>query len=235
MNKEWTLIPKEIPVSWESVFSSCAKDLERIESVIRQDMKKNNYEEFYPTTENIYRSLKLTKLQDIKVVLVGTFPAADFCSCGLHPRYTGLAYSYEPCDKIGQMSKNIYTEVCDNLELTGRLMTPDFSPWASRGVLMLNFCLTTRPMEHGSHGKIWMGFIETIFKEIDKINPKCIYLLWGREAEDLQSLLTNSAVKLCTTSPSGFSAARGFFGCGHFKEINRILKSRGIEEIDFSL
>ncbi|HOF68525.1 MAG TPA: uracil-DNA glycosylase, partial [Ruminococcus sp.] len=40
---------------------------------------------------------------------------------------------------------------------------------------------------------------------------------------------------LTAAHPSPLSAFNGFFGCRHFSKANEFLKSKGIEEIDWSI
>jgi uracil-DNA glycosylase len=63
-----------------------------------------------------------------------------------------------------------------------------------------------------------------------------VFLLWGKYAQDKQSLidLTKHAV-LKAAHPSPFSANNGFFGCRHFSKTNELLIQNGKEAIDWEL
>jgi uracil-DNA glycosylase len=63
------------------------------------------------------------------------------------------------------------------------------------------------------------------------VNKNCFYLLWGNFAKDMAEYIPETSIKLFTSHPSGFSVNKGFFGCGHFKEVNRLLKEKDMEEI----
>jgi uracil-DNA glycosylase len=65
-----------------------------------------------------------------------------------------------------------------------------------------------------------------------KFNKNIIHVLWGKEAQKLEKLIsTTSKSMLMGPHPSGLSAYRGFIGCGHFKTINEMLKTQGKTEI----
>ena len=96
-------------------------------------------------------------------------------------------------------------------------------------------CLTVQPGKPGSHKDIWMGFIEEIVKNINEINPTCIYVLWGRKAERIMKCLNSKNHVLTAPHPSGFSANKGFIGCNHFVEINNILMKEGKEPINWQI
>lgn len=107
--------------------------------------------------------------------------------------------------------------------------------WCEQGVLLLNTCLTVYPNQAGSHKSIWLGFVKKVIKEIEKVNPNCIFVLWGREAQNnVKPMLGSKAVVLEAAHPSGFSAARGFFGCNHFNKINEILSQQKKPTIKWS-
>jgi uracil-DNA glycosylase len=73
-----------------------------------------------------------------------------------------------------------------------------------------------------------------VFQAIAEVNKNCIYLLWGNHAKEIISdYIPESSVKLFTSSPFGFAANKGFIGCGHFKEVNRILTEKGMEPIEW--
>jgi uracil-DNA glycosylase len=48
-------------------------------------------------------------------------------------------------------------------------------------------------------------------------------------------MLGERATVLEAAHPSGLSAYKGFFGCNHFADINRLLSERGQSEINWNL
>ena len=101
--------------------------------------------------------------------------------------------------------------------------------WARQGVLLLNATLTVRKDSAGSHQKKgWEEFTDTVIRKISAEKEQVVFLLWGRFAHAKAGLIDASRHHILTAAhPSPLSAHRGFFGCGHFVETNRILSSQG--------
>src|SRR5690606_19127370 len=147
------------------------------------------------------------------------------------PRAQGMSFSVSKDDSIPSSLCNIFKEINDDLGINNNTHG-DLSCWARQGVLLLNSCLTVKPCEAGSHNKdLWMGFIDRVLKYIARINPKCIYVLWGAWAKHIKPMIEGKPHILESTHPSGYSARKGFFGCKHFSRINEILIEEGKEEI----
>lgn len=114
------------------------------------------------------------------------------------------------------------------------------TPWADRGVLLLNTCLTVRAHEANSHaGKGWEKFTQ---KVIDTVNQKrtrgVVFLAWGKPAQTrCKGINRTRHLLLESVHPSPLSAARGFFDCGHFQKTNAWLEERYGEDggIDWNL
>ena len=108
-------------------------------------------------------------------------------------------------------------------------------PWAKQGVLLLNAVLTVRAHQANSHkDKGWEKFTSAIIRAVNERPQPVVFLLWGRYAQKKGALITSKKHKVLKTShPSGFSARRGFLGCGHFKKANRYLIKHGLQPIEW--
>lgn len=114
------------------------------------------------------------------------------------------------------------------------------TPWADRGVLLLNTCLTVRAHEANSHAnRGWERFTQ---KVIDLVAARrthgAVFMAWGIPAgKRVVKVDTQKHLVLKSVHPSPLSASRGFFDCGHFRKANEWLATRyGDEgEIDWSL
>ena len=154
----------------------------------------------------------------------------------------GLCFSVRPPTPAPSSLKNMYTEL--------KTEYPDFqpppknggllTPWADRGVLLLNACLTVRAHEANSHSK--KGWEKLTQKVIDVVAQKrtggVVFLAWGSSAQARCAKVNGSKhLVLKSAHPSGLSAHRGFFGNGHFKKANEWLRERYGEdgEIDWDL
>lgn len=167
----------------------------------------------YPKYELMFNALKLTPLENVKVVIIGQDPyhTPGFAN--------GLAFSVNDGVTIPKSLVNIFKEL--NNELGINIPTSgNLSKWAENGVLLLNRILTVEkgnPLSHQNKG--WEIFTDNILKLLNKQNQKIVYLLFGNVAKTLKPLLTNPQHLVRTTShPSPLGAYKGFFGSGVFKE-----------------
>lgn len=114
------------------------------------------------------------------------------------------------------------------------------TPWADRGVLLLNTCLTVRAHEANSHAnRGWERFTQ---KVIDLVAAKrsrgVVFMAWGTPAgKRVVKVDAKKHLVLKSVHPSPLSASRGFFDCGHFKKANEWLVTRygAGAEIDWDL
>ena len=104
-------------------------------------------------------------------------------------------------------------------------------------MLLLNSSLTVRDKEANSHrNKGWEIFTNRVVECLNERQDPVIFLLWGANAKEKISIITNPQHKILTTvHPSPLSANRGFFGCGHFKKANQLLEEMGKTPIDWQI
>lgn len=113
-------------------------------------------------------------------------------------------------------------------------------PWADRGVLMLNTCLTVRAHEAFSHSnRGWEQFTQKVIDLVAKKRTRgVVFMAWGTPAGKRVAKIDKSRhLVLNSVHPSPLSASRGFFDCGHFRKSNEWLVSRygAAGEIDWAL
>lgn len=113
----------------------------------------------------------------------------------------------------------------------------DLTPWAQRGVLLLNRVLTVRPSNPASHrGKGWELVTECAIRALAERPQPLVAILWGRDASTLKPMLAaGDCVAIESPHPSPLSASRGFFGSRPFSRANDLLKERGADPIDWRL
>jgi uracil-DNA glycosylase len=113
----------------------------------------------------------------------------------------------------------------------------NLTKWAEQGVLLLNAALTVRAGEPFSHAKYgWAEFTDAVIQKISDEKTGVIFLLWGKFAQEKQSLIDESKhYVLKAAHPSPFSADKGFFGCKHFSKTNALLMQNGQPPIDWKL
>lgn len=239
VNQNWTIerIAREAPpFSWENVFRDSYEELKYISEILEERVKTHG--EFYPLKKDIFAAFNHTQLKNVKVVILGQdpYPQTIFINGQAVPRTVGLSFSVRIEDSIPSSLQNIYKEMTQSVKGFARPDHGDLTDWAKQGVLLLNTCLTVEPGKPGSHGDdLWAGFIYRVFNAIAQVNPHCVFMLWGRKAQDMKKLIGQKSVFLEAAHPSGLSANRGFFGCNHFNLANRALMRHGQTPINWNL
>ena len=97
--------------------------------------------------------------------------------------------------------------------------------------------LTVRQNEPGCHSPIgWLQFTDSVIKKISDEKEGIIFLLWGKFAQEKQSLIDETKhYVLKAAHPSPFSADKGFFGCKHFSKTNELLMKQNKAPINWKL
>ncbi len=178
----------------------------------------------------VFRALTLTPLAKVKVVILGQDPYPNPLQAN------GLAFSVNRNQALPKSLQNIFQALKhDFKDLT--LNHGDLSLWAQQGVLLLNSCLTVAPFQPFSHTTWnWTTFTTNLFKMLNQLEQKIVFLLWGNAAQQFQTLLTNQHHLILTTShPSPLSAHRGFLTARHFWQTNQFLKQNNLSPIDWNL
>jgi uracil-DNA glycosylase len=184
---------------------------------------------YLPAGENVLRAFK-QPFAAVRVLIVGQDPYPT-------PGYAvGLSFSVAPeVRRLPGSLVNIFREYSEDLGYPTPT-TGDLTPWAERGVLLLNRVLTVQPGKPGSHrGKGWEEVTEQAIRALAarKTEP-LVAILWGRDARTLVPLLAGiPAVE--SAHPSPYSAANGFFGSRPFSRANHLLEQEGAQPVDWKL
>ena len=114
------------------------------------------------------------------------------------------------------------------------------TPWADRGVLLLNTVLTVRERNANSHqNRGWEKFTAKVIETVNKTRTRgVVFLAWGNPAKKVVTQVNKQRHNvLYSVHPSPLSAERGFFDCAHFTKTNQWLKERYGEDgiIDWNL
>lgn len=180
----------------------------------------------YPAPEQVYHALKLTPFDQVRVVLLGQDP---YHGAG---QAQGLAFSVPDGMKVPPSLRNIYKELDRDISMAGN-RSSDLSHWAKQGLLLLNTVLTVEAGKARSHqGWGWEEVTDAIIRSLNDRRENLIFLLWGNDAKEKISLIDTPRHSVLSTShPSSFSARKGFFGCGHFSQVNKVLVGLSEEPI----
>lgn len=183
-----------------------------------------NKDSYYPKYEDIYNAFKLTKYNDIKVVIIGQDPYHE------ENQAHGLAFSVLN-NKAPKSLQNIFKELYSDLNI--KRTNTNLSDWAKQGVFLINSTLTVKKHEANSHKNIgWQTFTDNVIKEIEKNDNIIVYILLGTFAQSKKTLISNKNHYIIETShPSFFSCNKGFFGSKIFSRCNKILTDNNIDPI----
>lgn len=235
IQEDWSIYDiatKSPPIGWEEVFQEALPEIESVDDILSDQEKIHG--KAFPLRRNMFRAFELTPLDNVKVVIFGQDPYHDLCN-GV-PRAQGMSFSVNMDMSIPPSLRNVFTEIKN--EYGDEFNQPqhgDLSAWARQGILLLNSCLTVNQGLPAGHKNIWLGFIVRVIRAINRVNPNCIYVMWGKKAESLLQYVGGKAKTLTCSHPSPFSAHKGFYGCDHFKLINEHLVEKGKTPIDWNL
>lgn len=185
--------------------------------------------EIYPDMYDIFNALKFTPYSSVKAVILGQDPYHE------PGQAHGLCFSVKKGVPKPPSLINIFKE----LESDTGIRPPShgcLESWAKNGVLLLNAVLTVRRGAANSHkGKGWEIFTDNVIRYLNLRKEPIVFILWGRNARDKKSLITNPAhLILEGAHPSPLSAYNGFFGGRYFSKADEFMRRSG-KSIDWRI
>ena len=183
-----------------------------------------------PVPGDIFNALLLTPCDRVKVLLVGQDPYPN--PGDAH----GLCFSVRSTTRpLPASLRNVFRELHDDVGCripnNGNL-----EAWARQGMLLLNTVLTVRAHESNAHRQRgWETLTDRIIQLVDDRPTRVVFLLWGKAAETKARFVTgrqHGVVKCAHPSPL---AAKKFFGCRCFSEVNRLLVEGHQTPIDWQI
>jgi uracil-DNA glycosylase len=203
-------------------------DMQALSAFLRAEKQKGKV--IFPPGPEIFAAFDHTPFDQVRVVILGQDP---YHGPG---QAHGLCFSVRPGVPPPPSLQNIFKEIQRDLDIA----PPDhgcLTPWAQRGVLLLNAVLTVERGLAASHqGKGWEGFTDAAIDALNREREGLVFLLWGSYAQRKGQLIDGRRhCILRSVHPSPLSAHRGFLGCGHFSAANRYLEAHGQAPIDWSL
>lgn len=192
----------------------------------------DEYENFtiYPEKHEVFNAFKYKDVDDIKVVILGQDPYHNVNQAH------GLSFSVHKGVSIPSSLKNIFIELNSDINVKipnhGNLIS-----WANQGVLLLNSGLTVRKNQPNSHKLIgWSVFTDKVIKILSSKRENLVFVLWGNFAIKKECLIDRAKhLVLKSAHPSGLSAHKGFFSSKPFSKINKYLRTKSIEEINWRI
>ena len=184
----------------------------------------------FPPGSEIFSAFAHTPFRQVRVVILGQDP---YHGPG---QAHGLCFSVRRGVPVPPSLKNIFKELNEGLGLP---IPPhgELTAWAKQGVLLLNTVLTVRAHQANSHrNQGWERLTDRVIEVLNDRREGLVFVLWGSAAgRKAQMIDGRKHLVLRAPHPSPLSAYRGFFGCGHFQQINAHLEARGERPIDWSL
>ncbi|QKX58944.1 uncharacterized protein TRUGW13939_06072 [Talaromyces rugulosus] len=178
----------------------------------------------FPPESDIYSWSRYTPLHTVKAVILGQDPYHN------HNQAHGLCFSVRPPTKAPPSLKNIYKGIKNDypsfeIPANDGLLTP----WAERGVLMLNACLTVRAHNANSHAnRGWERFTQKAIDIVARVRTHgVVFLAWGSPAgKRVAGVNKQKHCVLQSAHPSPLSAHHGFLVNRHFQKCNEWLSER---------
>ncbi|MDR1078833.1 MAG: uracil-DNA glycosylase [Propionibacteriaceae bacterium] len=203
---------------WAEALAEVEDDIHRLGDFLRAELAAGRG--YLPAGDLVLRAFT-RPLAEVRVLIVGQDP---YPTPG-HP--VGLSFSVAPTVKpLPGSLRNMYQELSSDL---GRTPPPDgdLTRWFDQGVLLLNRVLTVQPGKPGSHrGKGWERVTQVAIEALARRGGPLVAILWGRDAQTAQPLLSNCPV-IASSHPSPLSAHAGFFGSRPYSRANALLAERG--------
>lgn len=190
---------------------------------------ENEYEKkiIYPDKEDVFNAFKLTKYNDVSVVIIGQDPYHG------ENEAMGLSFSVNENVKIPPSLRNIYKELKNDLGI--EKTSGNLTSWAKNGVLLLNSVLTVEKDLASSHKNLgWEKYTDEVIKLLNEKETPVVFILWGNFAKNKKVFITNKKHLIIeSVHPSPLSASRGFFGTKPFSKTNEFLEKNNMQSINW--
>lgn len=184
----------------------------------------------FPPQELIFAAFNHCSLAGLKVVVIGQDPYHGVGEAN------GLSFSVNDGVKIPPSLRNIYKELCNDLDSIFMPTSGNLESWAKQGILLLNASLTVRKDSPNSHKHLkWNKFTDAVIQKLSEEKEGIVFLLWGGFAQKKGAKIDRTKHLILESGhPSPMSANQGkWFGNKHFSKTNAYLKETGKEEIDW--
>ena len=181
-----------------------------------------NSGQYLPKKTDLFNALNHCPPNKVKVVILGQDPY-------IHENEAhGYSFSVPVGTSIPPSLRNVFNELIKEYNQTTMPQNGCLTSWEDDGVLLLNSVLTVKPNASHSHVNIgWEYFTSAVIRYVDNHN-KCVFLAWGRDAQQICSQQVVNNKVLIAGHPSPLNTAKPFVGCGCFRECNDLLKEMNL-------
>ena len=184
----------------------------------------------YPPKTMIFGAFNMVPLEDIKVVILGQDPYHN-------PRQAhGLSFSVPINAKIPASLRNVYKELCEDIDGFVKPDHGNLESWARQGVFLLNAFLTVEHKKPASHRKIgWEEFTDSVISKISNKRKGIVFMLWGNFAKKKAQLIDSTKHLILESAHPSPLAGNSFLGNKHFSKANNYLKSMKNKPVDWRI
>lgn len=226
----WDAARAALPASWQAAIGDAfdTPAMHRLAAFLAAERAAGK--RVFPDGALTFAALCRTPLDRVRAVIVGQDP---YHRPG---QAMGLSFSVPPGVPVPPSLRNIHKELADDLGIPA----PGhgcLTAWADQGVLLLNTSLSVEEGLAGSHARAgWQRFTDRVIAAVNDRGAPAAFLLWGGHAGKKAAMLDGGRHLVhLSEHPSPLAAYRGFFGSRPFSKANAFLRSRGAEEIDWTL
>jgi uracil-DNA glycosylase len=223
---ETKTIKKIFNNSWDNILDE-EMNKEYFKNLVEFLNEENKTKTIYPSKTDLFKALRYTDYNDIKVVILGQDPYHG------EKEANGLCFSVNNGIKKPPSLQNIFKELKNDLGI--ERTNSDLSDWAKQGILLLNTVLTVekdKPFSHRDKG--WETFTDEIIRKLNNREKPIIFVLWGSAARNKKAIITNKQHFIIESAhPSPLSYYKGFEGSKPFSKVNLHLKSVKCNEISW--
>lgn len=187
-----------------------------------------------PKIDVVLRAVELCPANKTKVIIMGQDPYPT------REHAMGLAFSVPKSVKALPPSlRNVFRELVADVGVPFPT-SGDLTPWAERGVLLLNRVLTVEEGKSGSHiGMGWEKVTGQIVHDVLEWNNPLVIIAWGAKAqkgfEFEAGPVTDNVLYLTGGHPSPLNTSVPFRGGRYFSKANEWLAAKGVSPIDWRL
>ena len=178
-----------------------------------------------PNALDLFRAFRETPYETLKVVLL----AHETCAA---ESADGLAYS-STCKTISYIHDVIFKDVAREYNQTPQ--SPNLTPWANQGVLLLNILMSADIGLPGSHSHFgWIRFAREVMEAALK-KENIIVIAWGLPVQRFAQPYQDRAVVVNRPHPSINLISQGATTFhGGFKEVNQLLTNSNKNPIQWT-
>lgn len=233
----YQVVKYRCPQGWESFFTDNFSNIFNISRILTG--YENAGKVITPSKAAILAAYHDAPPEAVRMIIIGQDPYqgvinfTDIYGNAMSVfKATGRAFSQHSFDDRQQPSLRAILNAVKTVQPTANVSSNDLSYWGRQGIMLLNTSLTGDVDVSNAHGKIWMGVIEATISHIIERRKGVIVLLWGAEAQKLESAC-KGAIVIKGCHPAARAGQFSVDGPRTLLEAGAVLHSQG-ERIDLS-